>query len=177
MLTRRQAIKSATLVTAVYSTVSSISVGTSLAAPTWLPGDAFTLPPLPYAFDALEPHIDAQTMQIHHDKHHAAYVTNLNKAVASEASLAGKSVEDLVRNLAVVPEGVRSAVRNHGGGHLNHSLFWQTLKKNEGGKPQDELAKGMEKKFGSFSNFQQEFTKAAAGVFGSGWAWLTIDPN
>jgi Fe-Mn family superoxide dismutase len=177
MLTRRQAIKSAALVTAACSTVVSTSAVTSLASPALPPGDAFTLPPLPYAFDALEPHIDAQTMQIHHDKHHAAYVTNLNKAVASEASLAGKSVEDLVRNLASVPEGVRTAVRNHGGGHANHSLFWQSLKKNEGGKPEGELAKVLDKKFGSFSNFQQEFTKAATGVFGSGWAWLTLDPG
>jgi len=177
MLTRRQAIKSAALATAAYSTVASTSAMGSSAFANPTPADAFTLPPLPYAFDALEPHIDAQTMQIHHDKHHAAYVTNLNKAVASEASLAGKSVEDLIRNLATVPEGVRTAVRNHGGGHINHSLFWQSLKKNEGGKPQGELAKALDKKFGSYSNFQQEFTKAATGVFGSGWAWLTLDSN
>jgi Fe-Mn family superoxide dismutase len=175
MFTRRQAIKSAALVTATYSTVASASAIIAPASSALIPGDAFTLPPLGYAFDALEPHIDAQTMQIHHDKHHAAYVTNLNKAVASEASLAGKSVEDLVRNLASVPEGVRTAVRNHGGGHINHSLFWQLLKKNEGGKPQGELAKAIDKKFGSFTNFQQDFTKAATGVFGSGWAWLTLD--
>jgi superoxide dismutase, Fe-Mn family len=175
MFTRRQAIKSAALVTAAYSTVASASAIIPPASSGVAPGDAFTLPPLTYAFDALEPHIDAQTMQIHHDKHHAAYVTNLNKAVASETSLAGKSVEDLVRNLASVPEGVRTAVRNQGGGHINHSLFWQLLKKNEGGKPQGELAKAIDKKFGSFANFQQEFTKAATGVFGSGWAWLTLD--
>ena len=123
MLTRRQAIKSAALVTAAYSSVASTSTVGSPAPPNPAPGDAFTLPALPYAFDALEPHIDAQTMQIYYDKHHAAYVTNLNKAIASEASLAGKSVEDLIRNLASVPESVRTAVRNHGGGHANHSLF------------------------------------------------------
>jgi Fe-Mn family superoxide dismutase len=177
MFTRRQAIKSAALVTATYSTVASASAIIAPASSALIPGDAFALPPLGYAFDALEPHIDAQTMQIHHDKHHAAYVTNLNKVVASEASLAGKSVEDLVRNLASVPEGVRTAVRNQGGGHINHSLFWQLLKKNEGAKPQGELAKAIDKKFGSFTNFQQEFTKAATGVFGSGWAWLTLDPG
>jgi superoxide dismutase, Fe-Mn family len=177
MLTRRQALQSAALVTAAYATVTSSSALGSLTLTDAAAGDAFTLPALPYAFDALEPHIDAQTMQIHHDKHHAAYVTNLNKAVASDPSLAGKSVEDLVRNLATVPESVRTAVRNHGGGHLNHSLFWLSLKKNEGAKPQGELAKALDKKFGSFSNFQQEFTKAATGVFGSGWAWLTLDSN
>jgi superoxide dismutase, Fe-Mn family len=177
MLTRRQAIKSAALVTAAYSSVASTSTVGSSAPLNPTPGDAFTLPALPYAFDALEPHIDAQTMQIHHDKHHAAYVTNLNKAVASEASLAGKSVEDLIRNLTSVPESVRTAVRNHGGGHANHSLFWLSLKKNDGGKPQGELAKAIDKKFGGFPNFQQEFTKAATSLFGSGWAWLTLDSS
>src|SRR5262249_4261230 len=146
MMTRRQAIQSAALVTAAYATVTSTS---AVGSPVSLnpPGDAFTLPALPYAFDALEPHIDAQTMQIHHDKHHAAYVNNLNKAVANEPSLAGKSAEDLVRNLATVPESVRTAVRNQGGGHINHSLFWLSLKKNDGAKPQGELAKAIEKKF------------------------------
>src|SRR5215471_8906621 len=146
MFTRRQAIKSAALVSAAYSTVASASAPISPASPALVPGDAFTLPPLGYAFDALEPHIDAQTMQIHHDKHHAAYVTNLNKAVASEASLAGKSVEDLVRDLATIPESVRTAVRNQGGGHLNHSLFWLSLKKNDGAKPQGDFGKAFDKK-------------------------------
>jgi superoxide dismutase, Fe-Mn family len=181
MLTRRQAIKSAALVTAAYSTVASISSAEGgagfLEPPHPTPGDAFTLPPLLYAFDALEPHIDAQTMQIHHDKHHAAYVNNLNKAVAGEASLAGKTVEDLIRNLPSVPESVRTAVRNQGGGHYNHSLFWLSLKKNDSGKPQGELAKLIDKKFGGFPNFQQELTKAATSVFGSGWAWLTLDSS
>jgi len=175
MLTRRQAMKSAVVAAAAYSTVTSTSAAVSLAAPNPAPGDAFSLPPLPYAFDALEPHIDAQTMQIHHDKHHAAYVTNLNKAVASEPSLAGKSVEDLIRDLATIPESVRTAVRNHGGGHLNHSLFWLSLKKNDGAKPQGDFGKAFDKKFGSLANFQQDFTKAATIVFGSGWAWLTLD--
>jgi Fe-Mn family superoxide dismutase len=135
------------------------------------------LPPLPYAFDALEPHIDARTMEIHHDKHHATYVANLNKAVAGQADLAGKSVEDLVRNLSSVPQAARMAVKNSGGGHLNHSLFWQMLSKNGGGQPKGELAKAIDKKFGSYDKFKEEFTGAATKVFGSGWAWLSMSGN
>jgi Fe-Mn family superoxide dismutase len=135
---------------------------------------AHAVPPLPYGYNALEPHIDEQTMQIHHDKHHAAYVANLNKAVAGQAELAGKPVEELIAHLAHVPEGIRKAVENQGGGHANHSFFWQTLKK-EGGRPSGELAKALEARFGGVDKFQEEFTKAAVTLFGSGWAWLSLD--
>jgi superoxide dismutase, Fe-Mn family len=137
----------------------------------------FSLPPLPYAFDALEPYIDARTMEIHHDKHHQAYVTNLNKAVASHPELGKQPVEMLVRNLSTVPEDIRAAVRNNGGGHANHSLFWLSLGKNNEAKPSGELGKAIEAKFGSYSAFQEQFTKAALGVFGSGWGWLSLDGN
>ena len=136
---------------------------------------AFELSPLPYDYNALEPYIDTLTMQIHHDKHHAAYVANLNKAVAKFPATGRQSVEDLMRNLNSVPEAIRTDVRNQGGGHYNHSLFWQMLKKNEGGKPTGELARAIDKYFRSYTGFQEQFTKAALGVFGSGWAWLTID--
>jgi Fe-Mn family superoxide dismutase len=133
------------------------------------------LPPLPYAFDALEPHIDAQTMQIHHDKHHAAYVANLNKAVAEYPDLGKKAVEDLLKDLNTVPEKIRTAVRNNAGGHYNHSMFWQMMKKNGGGKPSGELSKAIDKKFGSFDAFKSQFAKAGLGQFGSGWAWLVSE--
>jgi Fe-Mn family superoxide dismutase len=133
------------------------------------------LPPLPYAFDALEPHIDAQTMQIHHDKHHAAYVAILNKAVAPFPELGKKPVKDLLKDLSAVPEKIRTAVRNQGGGHYNHSLFWQMMSKNGGGQPAGELSKAIDRKFGSFGAFKDQFTKAAVVQFGSGWAWLVSD--
>jgi superoxide dismutase, Fe-Mn family len=135
------------------------------------------LAPLPYAYDALEPHIDAQTMEIHHDKHHAAYVANLNKALAATGSpgLAELDVAKLLRNLAEVPEAQRTAVRNNGGGHYNHSLFWTSLGPQGGGKPSGELAKALDKTFGSFETFQQKFEEASLGRFGSGWAWLLLD--
>ena len=174
MINRRHALKKTALLTAV-----------AAAAPAWpraqvhaaeaAPSGPFALPPLPYAYDALEPHLDAQTMQIHHDKHHLAYVTNLNKAVAGQPDLEKKSVEDLLRDLRSVPEGVRKAVQNHGGGHANHSLFWQSLKKNDGGKPIGQLAQAIDKKWGSFDSFKSDFTKAATTLFGSGWAWLALD--
>ena len=138
---------------------------------------AYQLPPLPYAFDALEPHIDARTMEIHHDKHHQAYVTNLNKALAGHAELQAKSVEELLRGLATLPETIRVAVQNNGGGHYNHSLFWQMMKKNGGGEPIGELAGALDKKFKSFSGFKDDFTKAATTRFGSGWAWLVLGPD
>lgn len=179
MLSRRQAIKTGFASAAYAAATSSALKVRAVVSPIapLRPNDPFTLPPLPYAFDALEPHIDAQTMQIHHDKHHAAYVTNLNKAVADHPELASKSVEDLIRNLTAVPENIRTAVRNQGGGHANHSLFWQTLKKNNGATPQGELAKAIDKKFGSFAAFKDEFTKAATTLFGSGWAWLSLDAS
>ncbi|NOT35348.1 MAG: superoxide dismutase [Candidatus Eisenbacteria bacterium] len=140
----------------------------ALAAPT----GPFTLPALGYAFDALEPHLDAQTMQLHHDKHHAAYVANLNKAVAGRKEVVGWSLDQLVRDLAKVPDEIRTAVRNHGGGHANHSLLWTTLKRDGAKAPAGELAGAIDKAFGSLSGFQDKFNAAATGVFGSGWAWL-----
>jgi Fe-Mn family superoxide dismutase len=133
---------------------------------------AFELAPLPYASDALEPFIDKQTMEIHHGKHHQAYVTNLNNAV-NGTEMDGKSVEELMKNVSKHPV----AVRNNGGGHFNHSLFWKTLKKNEGGKPSGSIADAISRKFGSFEAFKEEFTKAATTRFGSGWAWLIVDNN
>ncbi len=142
------------------------------AAPT-APTGPFVLPPLPYAFDALEPHLDAQTMQIHHDKHHAAYVAKLNAAVAGHADLAALPVEELLRRLETLPAEVRTAIRNQGGGHANHSLLWTSLARDGARAPLGELAGAIDKSFGSFAAFQDKFNGAAAGVFGSGWAWLT----
>ena len=133
---------------------------------------AYTLPELPYAYDALEPHIDKETMNIHHTKHHNAYVTNVNKALEGHDDLASKSIEDLISDMDAVPEDIRTAVRNNGGGHANHSFFWKTLSSNGGGEPTGELAEAIDKKFGSFDAFKEEFGKAAATRFGSGWAWL-----
>lgn len=133
---------------------------------------AFELPKLPYAYDALEPYIDARTMEIHHTKHHNTYITNLNAAVEKTPELAGKSVEELLSNLNAVPEGVRMVVRNHGGGTFNHNLFWEIMGPKAGGAPKGELAKSLDSAFTSFDNFKAEFEKAANGRFGSGWAWL-----
>jgi Fe-Mn family superoxide dismutase len=133
---------------------------------------AFELPKLPYAYEALEPFIDAQTMNIHHTKHHQAYITNLNGALEKRPELASWSLEDLVARLADVPEDVRTVVRNHGGGTLNHNIFWEVMAPNAGGEPTGALAKAIESDFGSFANFKAEFEKAAIGRFGSGWAWL-----
>ena len=131
-----------------------------------------TVPDLAYAFDALEPHIDAQTMEIHHDKHHAAYVTNLNKALEGHDDLAAKSVEDLLSDMDAVPDSIRGAVRNHGGGHANHSLFWASLSPNGGGEPSGALADAINSAFGSFDELKSKFQAAAGGQFGSGWGWL-----
>ncbi|MBL8229588.1 MAG: superoxide dismutase [Bryobacterales bacterium] len=134
---------------------------------------AFTLPALPYAHDALEPHIDKMTMEIHHGKHHAAYVTNLNKALESAPELADKSLEELLaNNLAIVPEAIRTAVRNNGGGHWNHSLFWNLMGPNAGGAPLGNVASAINGAFGSFDTFKEKFAAAGVGRFGSGWAWL-----
>src|SRR5580658_5288657 len=174
MMTRRQALKITALASVAYAAASPLRLANAQPAPA-APSGPFTLPPLPYAFDALEPHIDAQTMQIHHDKHHAAYVANLNKAVAPFPDLGKKPVEDLLKDLSAVPEKVRTVVRNNGGGHYNHSLFWQMMNKNAGGEPSGELAKAIDQKFSSFAAFKDQFTKAAVGQFGSGWAWLVSD--
>ena len=133
---------------------------------------AFELPKLAYAYDALEPHIDARTMEIHHTKHHNTYVTTLNGAVEKTPELAGKSLEELLSNLNAVPESVRTVVRNHGGGTYNHNLFWEIMGPNAGGAPSGELASAIDSAFGSFDAFKEEFTKAATTRFGSGWAWL-----
>jgi superoxide dismutase, Fe-Mn family len=135
---------------------------------------AFTLPPLPYPFDALEPYIDAKTMEIHHDKHHNGYVTNVNKALEGNANLQSKSIDDLMKGLDSVPENIRTAVRNHGGGHWNHSLFWTLMKKGGGGEPKGDLASAIKSAFGSFAAFQEKFNAAGLGRFGSGWAWLVV---
>jgi Fe-Mn family superoxide dismutase len=171
MMTRRQALKTTALASAAIATLPGAIAQTNSAAP----GGPFTLPPLPYAYDALEPHIDAQTMHIHHDKHHAAYVANLNKAVAEFPEVGKKPVEDLLKDLNSVPEKIRTAVRNNGGGHYNHSLFWQMMKKDGGGEPTGDLAKAIDASFGNFSAFKENFSKAALGQFGSGWAWLVLD--
>ncbi len=133
---------------------------------------AHQLPSLPYDFAALEPHIDAQTMQIHHGKHHQAYVNNLNAALEKHPALAGKTVEELVGNLSAVPEDIRAAVRNNGGGHLNHSLFWKWMAPGAGGAPTGALGDAINAAFGSFDSFKEQFGKAGVGRFGSGWAWL-----
>jgi superoxide dismutase, Fe-Mn family len=135
---------------------------------------AFELPPLSYPEDALEPHIDARTMSIHHDKHHAAYTTNLNKALESHADLAAMSIEQLLGNLNSVPEAIRMMVRNNGGGYANHNLFWEIMGPDGGGEPTGELAEAINAAFGSFADFKDQFGKAAVGRFGSGWAWLYV---
>lgn len=137
----------------------------------------FKLPPLPYSYDALEPYIDSQTMKIHYEKHHGAYVENLNKAVNKYPELRDKSLEYLLTNLNKLPEDIREAVRNNGGGHYNHSLFWTIMGKNKGGGPKGKLKEDIDKSFGSFENFKKEFKAAATGRFGSGWAWLIKDKD
>jgi len=135
---------------------------------------AYELPKLPYAHDALEPHIDAKTMEIHHSKHHGGYVTKLNAALEGSADLQKKSLTELLADLTKVPDNIRTAVRNNGGGHFNHSLFWNVMKKGGGGQPSGELAKAIEASFGSLDTFRTKFSDAATTVFGSGWAWLSV---
>src|SRR5271170_2897301 len=135
---------------------------------------AFVLPPLPYASDALEPYIDKLTMEIHHGKHHNAYVTNLNKALEGHADLQALSIDQLMQSLDKVPENIRTAVRNNGGGHWNHSMFWKLMKKGGGGEPSGELADAIKSAFGSFADFKTKLGQAAATRFGSGWAWLLV---
>ena len=133
---------------------------------------AHSLPPLPYDYSALEPHIDAQTMTLHHDKHHAAYVNNLNGALEKHPQLGSKSVEDLLRDLNSVPEDIRTTVRNNGGGHVNHTMFWQIMKPKGGGPPTGRIAEEIKKTFGSFEDFQKQFNDTGTKRFGSGWVWL-----
>jgi superoxide dismutase, Fe-Mn family len=137
---------------------------------------AHELPKLPYPFDALEPHIDEQTMQVHHGKHHQTYVNNLNAALEKHSPLQGKSIDELLRDINAVPEDSRTAVRNNGGGHANHTMFWQIMGPNAGGAPTGAIADAINSTFGGFDKFKDEFTKAATGRFGSGWAWL-VDRN
>lgn len=135
----------------------------------------YTLPDLPYAYDALEPYIDVETMHLHHDKHHNTYVTNLNAAVEKHPELAEKSVEELISSMSTIPEDIQTAVRNNGGGHANHSFFWEILAPNAGGEPTGDLKAAIDETFGSFDEFKAEFKTAATGRFGSGWAWLVLD--
>jgi Fe-Mn family superoxide dismutase len=133
---------------------------------------AHTLPPLPYAFDALEPHIDKQTMEIHHGKHHQAYINNLNTALEKHPDLQSRSVEDLIRGINTVPEDIRTAVRNNGGGHANHTMFWQIMGPHTGGQPTGAVADAIKSSFGGFDAFKEQLAKAGVGRFGSGWAWV-----
>jgi Fe-Mn family superoxide dismutase len=136
---------------------------------------AHTLPPLPYSLDALEPHIDTKTMEIHHGKHHTAYVSKLNDALEQQPSLKAKSVEELLGDIESLPDSVRTAINNHGGGHLNHTIFWNNMSPNGGGAPTGDLAGAINAAFESFDGFKAKFSTAAAGRFGSGWAWLSVD--
>jgi Fe-Mn family superoxide dismutase len=140
--------------------------------PTQTVAPTHTLPPLPYAYDALEPHIDAKTMEIHHTKHHGTYVNNLNTAIEKAPEIGGRSLEELLSGINSVPEAVRTAVRNNGGGHWNHSLFWQLMAPKAGGEPSGGLADAIRRSFGDFAKFKEQFAAAAVGRFGSGWAWL-----
>ena len=173
-MTRRQAIKTTALVTVATAAAPGVIAQTT-SMPAATTSGPFILPPLPYGLDALEPHIDARTMDIHHGKHHKAYVDNLNKAVADwpTAPFASESrLVDLMKDWAAAPEKTRTSIRNNGGGHYNHSLFWQMMKKDGGGEPKAELAKAIEASFGNFAAFKENFGKAATSRFGSGWAWL-----
>jgi Fe-Mn family superoxide dismutase len=149
----------------------------SLTAADEPPAGPYKLPDLPYAYEALEPHIDTETMRIHHNKHHAAYVNNANKALAGHPDLAKFSVYELIAHLDEVPEEIRTALRNNAGGHANHSMFWLMMKPQGGGQPTGELAEAINETFGSFEEFQKQFNAAAMKVFGSGWAWLTFTPD
>jgi Fe-Mn family superoxide dismutase len=171
-MTRREWLQALAVAGAVGAVGGRASAAGAQDAPK--PTGPFSLPPLPYAVDALEPYIDAQTMQIHHDKHHQAYVDNLNAAIAKHAELATKPLDQLLKGLDAVPEDVRTAIRNHGGGHANHSLFWTSLKKG-GGTLGGELAKAVTTTFGDAAKMQEQLTGAATKVFGSGWAWLAAD--
>ena len=175
-LDRRNFLKAAGLTVAAGSVAGTFAPRVAnAAAPPAPPTGPYKLPPLGYAYDALEPYIDAQTMQIHHDKHHQAYVNNLNAAVAG-THFGNQPVEELIANLDQVPERIRTNVQNNGGGHANHSLFWQLLKKNAG-QPGPELAKAIEKQLRGYDKFHENLTKAATTRFGSGWAWLIVDAN
>lgn len=175
MITRRHALKTIAIGSGAAALGASVIFGQA-AAPATTPAPeaegVFKLPPLGYDYDALEPFIDAETMKIHHDKHHAAYVSKLNQALAKAPGMEKQSIEEILANIDKLPEELRKDVRNHGGGHANHTIFWQILKKNEKGMPTGELAKAITKTFGSFQKFQEQFADASMKVFGSGWVWL-----
>ena len=171
MITRRSAIRTIAFTSGAV-VLSSDQLYAQAAAPAATAAEVFKLPPLGYDYNALEPHIDAETMKIHHGKHHAAYVAKLNQAIAAAPGLEKKPIEEILVGLDAAPDAVRKDLRNHGGGHYNHSLFWQMLKKGEASKPAGELAKALEKNFGSFAKWQDAFSDAAMKTFGSGWAWL-----
>ena len=169
MITRRKALKTLALTTGAVALAAPAFAADPPAAE-----GVFKLPPLGYDYAALEPYIDAETMKLHHDKHHAAHESKLNAAVAEAPGLEKKTIREILTSLDTAPEAVRAALRNHGGGHANHTLFWRTLKKNENGKPAGELATAIDKTFGSFAKFQEAFGAAGLKVFGSGWAWLVL---
>jgi Fe-Mn family superoxide dismutase len=170
MISRRDAFKTLAITTGAFA----LGASQHSTASAQTPGEVHKLPPLGYDYDALEPFIDAETMKLHHDKHHAAYVAKLNLALEKEPSLAPRPLEDLLRNLASLPESVRPDIRNHGGGHYNHTLFWQTLRKKENGAPSGELAKALESSFGGIPAFLEQIQAAGLKQFGSGWAWLVL---
>lgn len=171
MLTRRTLVSSLTFGTVLAATRGVTAQGEQPAAP----AGPYTLPPLPYAVAALEPHIDAQTMTMHHQRHHQAYVSNLNAALAKAPDVAKRSLDDLLANLDSVPDAIRTAVRNNGGGHSNHTQFWTAMAPNAGGPPSGAIADAITGTFGSYDRFKDAFTAAALGRFGSGWAWLSDD--
>ena len=176
MMTRREAIKTVALAAGAFTVAPCLLKGENPVSHVSTSPGPFKVQELGSPYDALEPYIDAETMRIHHDKHNAAYVDNLNKAIAeAPESLQKESVDELLLNLNRVPEKIRVAVRNNAGGQYNHSLFWKLLKKNEGGKPGGELAKAIDASFGSYPSFQDKFTQAAKTLFGSGWTWLVLD--
>jgi Fe-Mn family superoxide dismutase len=173
MITRRTALQQLALTTGAIALGSTVRAQQAATAPAE-PDGVFKLPPLGYDYDALEPLIDAETMKIHHDKHHASYVSKLNQAIAKAQGFEKKPIEEILQNIDAIPEEIRADVRNQGGGHANHSLFWQILKKNENGAPEGDLARAITEAFGAFDKFQSQFSEAAAKTFGSGWAWLTV---
>jgi Fe-Mn family superoxide dismutase len=176
MMTRRDAIKAVALTAGAFAVAPSFAQGADADPTVGNSVYPFKLPPLGYAYDALEPYIDAQTMQIHHDKHNGAYVENLNKALAQAPDAIQKmTLDDLLMGLDKVPENIRTMVRNNGGGQYNHSVFWKLLKKNENGQPSGDLAKAIDSTFGGYPAFQTKLSEAAMKVFGSGWAWLVTD--
>ena len=172
MLTRRETLKTIALATG--AAALPVSLGLAQNAPPAAPAEVHKLPALGYDYDALEPFLDAETLKLHHDKHHATYVAKLNQALEKQPTLASRSLDDLVKNLNALPESVRNDIRNNGGGHYNHSLLWKSLRKKQGDAPDATLAKALETAFGSKEGFEEKIQAAALKVFGSGWAWLTL---